>query len=139
MTIEDGITVVNESYDPEFCSDPNTATGSEADGIKESIFEYYNLNDANPSWVTTAPESVAEGDAWLVRLTVEDFNGATASTLQQLSVVDEENQEVPAPYGTFKLSSTQYIKGIDSSVDIIDQSYMLNGSNDFTVTYIMRI
>ncbi|MGN0374960.1 MAG: InlB B-repeat-containing protein, partial [Butyrivibrio sp.] len=134
-TISDNkIVIANKSYDPEFCTEPSLADGGIASGIAESVIEYRNLSADNPEWTTDAPESVSEGETWLVRLTVTDADNAASSTVCQLS----ESATAVAPYGTFKLSSNQYIKGIDENVQIIDSSYSLDGSSDFTVSYVIK-
>lgn len=139
---QNGIAAINKSYDKEKCQNPASATGSIADGIAESTYEYKELTSSDSSvsiseWKKGLPSSVVTGTTYLVRLTVKDEDGATNSTVQQLVLTDtsaEETQKI-APYGAFSLSKTQYIRGIDNTIDITDKSYMLDGSTDFTVTY----
>ena len=131
----DQIEIINKSYDPEFCTDTSNATGSKEDGIASNLIEYRNLSASNPEWTTTAPTSVGN-DTWMVRLTVTDADGATASMVVQLKKSD--SSITVAPYGTFDISSTQFIKGIDDDntyVIITDKSYALDGTKDFKVYY----
>lgn len=127
------IVVTNKSYDPEFCQDVSMATASEEDGIASSLIEYRNVAAANPTWSETAPEAIGADETWLVRLTVTDTDGATATNIVQVATGSEE--ETVAPYGSFRVSANQYIKGIDSNVIITDQSYMLDGGVGFTTNY----
>lgn len=125
------IQVINKSYDPDVCDNAIDAEGTEVSGIVESVIEYRNLK-TNSDWTSTAPTDVQEGENWLVRVTVKDADGATASAVQQVSA----NTVAKAPYGSFRLSSTQYIRGIDTNLQIIDQSYTLSGDTEgLTVTY----
>ena len=135
-TKESGITAVNKSYDPEFCADLSQASGLEKDGITSSKLEYRDMSVTSPVWSDTAPATLTDGAAWLVRLTVTDADGATANTVQQVSI--STGTTTAAPYGSFNLSSTQYIKGIDTNVTILDQSYALDGSTDFKVSYTIK-
>ncbi|MDD5828774.1 MAG: InlB B-repeat-containing protein, partial [Lachnospira sp.] len=128
----DKIIIKNKSYDPEFCKDISSATGSISDGIKSTKIEYRNLSASNPSWTTDAPSSVGS-DTWMIRMTVTDADGVETNAVQQIRKTT--SSEKIAPYGTFELSSGQYIKGIDSNVSITDKSYALDGSTDFTVNY----
>lgn len=135
LTSENAIQVINKSYDPDVCDNAATADGTEASGIVNSVIEYRNLSANNAEWTEEAPASVQNGQNWLVRVTVTDADGATASAVQQVSA----NTEAKAPYGSFRLSSTQYFKGIDENLQIIDQSYTLAGDTDgLTVSYVIK-
>jgi len=131
-----GILVTNQSYDPEISSNPSTATGSIADGIATSIFEYMDLGNPVPTWTTLAPTSLAENKLWLVRLTVTDTDGATTSSVQQVSLGDTAT--VAVPYNSFVLSGDTFVKGYDASVSLVDQSYSLNGTDLVTATYLVK-
>lgn len=132
--VDDKIVVNNKSFDTEFCAEPSDATGSEEDGIATCKFEYRNLSATNPIWTTEAPNTVSEGETYLVRLTVKDADGAESMAVLQIS----KTAATVVPYGSFKITSNTYIKGIDTSVTIIDQSYMPDGSTDFTTTYQLK-
>lgn len=134
------ITVNNNSYDPEFA-----ASGDK--GIESSVIEYRNLT-TSADWTQTAPssESLKNGETWVVRLTVTDHDGASAYTVQQISLgtapsgggSGSSGTETAAPYGSFRLNKTSYTKGVDETVTITDQSYALDGSTDFATTYTLK-
>ena len=132
--VDDKIVVNNKSFDTEFCTEPSEATGSKKDGIATCKFEYRNLSATNPIWTTDEPNTVSEGETYLVRLTVKDADGAESMAVLQIS----KTAASVVPYGSFKITSNTYIKGIDTSVTIIDQSYMPDGSTDFTTTYQLK-
>ena len=134
---DDGsITINNKSYDPEFCTDVSNASGSVADGIKETVIEYRNLSLSSPEWTTTAPSNIGT-DTWMIRMTVTDADGASAVAVQQIKKSGSSSTTV-APYGTFELSSSQYIKGISDNVSITDKSYSPDGTTGFTVYYTIK-
>lgn len=138
------IVVTNASYDPDVKKNGDGATGSAEDGITSSKIEYRNMTDPE-GWTTSAPESIADGQVWMVRLTVKDADGASDILVQQISKQSAGSgegsggatAEKKAPYNAFALSKTQYIKNIDEYVEVYDQSYTLDGEA-FTVSYVLK-
>ncbi|MDD6070868.1 MAG: InlB B-repeat-containing protein, partial [Clostridiales bacterium] len=128
------ISIENKSYDPDKTTGVG-ANGSEEDGIATTKIEYRNVTQ-NGDWVTEAPSNVTVGDIWTVRLTVTDTDGASDMLLQQVTrqTGGSTQTEGKAPFNAFTLSKNQYITGIDEYVEVIDQSYSLDGE-EFTVNY----
>lgn len=136
-TDENGtLTVSNTSYDPEVCKDGANADGTEDSGIISSQFEYRNVTDQG-EWRKEAPTTIDDNKVWMVRLTVTDADGATDMLVQQVTKKSSSGstEATKPPFNAFTLSKSQYIKNIDKNIEIIDQSYSLDGNTDFTVEY----
>ena len=134
---EDGtLTVSNTSYDPEVCKDGANADGTENSGIISSKFEYRNVTDQG-EWQEEVPATIDDNKVWMVRLTVTDADGATDMLVQQVTKKSSSGsaETTKPPFNAFTLSKSQYIKNIDENIEIIDQSYSLDGNKDFTVEY----
>lgn len=140
------IQITNKSYDPDKQSDSSLATGSSQDGIKSTEIEYRKITGATSetTWTQTAPDKVEENEIWMVRLTVTDEDGASDMLVQQVTKQSENSGSggsgtsvSKAPFNAFTLSKSTYIKNIDDAVEVIDQSYSLDGQT-FTVDYVLK-
>lgn len=136
------VVVQNKSYDPDVNATGENADGTASHGIKSYKLEYRNVTTGG-EWLEKEPgtDSIAAGDLWTVRLTVTDNDGATAMAIQQIAKQtesgDEEEAEEQAPFNAFSLSKSCYVKGIDTDIEVIDQSYSLDGK-EFTVSYSLK-